>query len=304
MTGKSWCAHAMIREFAAAWPLGAALAVLSLTQSASAQTAPVPIASAPTSEVKPLFEVGAIAAGGTFPDYPASGQNHFAAVPLPYLIYRGDYLQLAANSIRGILFTSERVSLSISAAGGLPTHDDAAREGMPALDYTGQIGPRLDILLGHDVTNGKIELQVPLRAVASTDFKSAAYRGLVLSPELAYTHLNFLGSSGTLRVWIGPEFATARLMDYYYTVEPQYVVPGRSQYSAHGGYLGSHVEITYRYPITERSSFLAYTGPTLYTGATNAGSPLFKKQYGLSAAVAFSYSFYESDATTDVQIDE
>jgi MipA family protein len=299
----------MPRELGAAWPLGAALAALLLTQAASAQTlpaqtAPAPTPSAPTSEEKPLFEVGGIAAGGSFPDYPASGQNHFAAVPLPYLIYRGDYLQLAANSIRGILFKSERVSLSISAAGGLPTHDDSARQGMPALDYTGQLGPRLDVLLGHDVTGGKIELQVPLRAVGSTDFKSAAYRGVVLSPELAYTHLNFLGSSGTLRVWIGPEFATARLMQYYYTVEPQFVIPGRAQYNAHGGYMGSHIEITYRYPITERSSILAYTGPTLYTGATNAGSSLFKKQYGVSGALAFSYSFYESDEKTDVQIDE
>ena len=284
----------MIRQFSAAWPVGTATALLLMTQAALAQTA----------EEKPLFELGAIGAGGTFPDYPASGQNHFQALPLPYLIYRGEYLQLAANSIRGILFKSERVNIDVSASGALPTHDDAARLGMPGLDYMAQIGPRLNILLARDATGGKYALQLPLRAVVSSDFKSVAYRGLVVSPEINYTHLNFLGSGGTLRLWIGPEFATARLMDYYYAVAPKFVIPGRPQYTATGGYLGSHLDLTYRYPLNERSSIIAYTGPTLYAGATNEGSPLFKKQYGMSAALAFSYSFYESDATTPVEIDE
>jgi outer membrane scaffolding protein for murein synthesis (MipA/OmpV family) len=131
-----------------------------------------------------------------------------------------------------------------------------------------------------------------------------AYRGLDFAPEFSYAHENFMNSGGSMKLWIGPEFGSARLMDYFYTVAPQFVLPGRPQYTAHGGYLGSHLDITYRYPIGERASVIAYGGPQLYAGATNEASPLFKKQYGISAAVAFSYSFYESDTKVPAQTDE
>lgn len=263
-----------------------------------------PHARAQTGEDKPLVELGVLGAGATLPDYPASAQNHLHAIPLPYVIYRGEFLQLSANSIRGIFFKSDRVSLDVSASGSLSSHDDAARQGMPGLDDMGQIGPRLNVLLARDATNGKLDFELPLRAVISTDFKSLAYRGLDFAPEISYAHANVMNSGGSLKVWIGPEFGTGRLMDYYYTVAPQFVTPGRAQYNAHGGYLGSHLDITYRHPIGERASIIAYGGPQLYTGAANEASPLFKKQYGISAAVAFAYSFYESDAKVHVDSDQ
>ena len=270
---------------------GAVLAALFLPHGARAQTA----------EEKPLFEIGALGAGATLPDYPASAQNHLHAIVLPYLIYRGEFLQLSANSIRGILFKSDRINLDVSASGALSSHDDEARKFMPGLDDMGQIGPRLNILVARDDMGGKLDFELPLRAVLSTDFKSVAYRGLDFAPEFSYSQADFLGSGGSMKLWIGPEFGSARLMDYFYEVAPQFVLPGRPQYNARGGYLGSHLDITYRYPVGERASIIAYGGPQLYAGATNETSPLFKKQYGISAAVAFSYSFYESDARVHVE---
>ena len=280
--------------------VGTVFASLFLAQAALAQTAQ----DAQTAEEKPLVELGVLGAGATLPDYPASAQNHWHGLALPYLIYRGEYLQLAANSIRGIVLKTERVSLDVSASGAVSSHDDAARLGMPGLDYMGQIGPRLNVLLARDAMSGKIDFELPLRAVFSTDFKSVAYRGLVLAPELAYTNTNFMNSGGSLKVWIGPEFATARLMDYFYAVAPQFVIPGRPQYNAHGGYLGSHLDVTYRHPIGERASITGYVGPELNARAANQASPLFKKQYGISAGLAISYSFYESDAKAQAESDE
>ena len=280
--------------------IGAALATLFLAQAAPAQTAQ----DAQTAGDKPLVEIGVLGAVATLPDYPASAQNHWHALPLPYLIYRGEYLQLAANSLRGIILKTDRLSLDISASGAVSSHDDAARFGMPGLDYMGQIGPRLNVLLAQDATFGKIDFEVPVRSVFSTDFKSVAYRGLVLAPEIGDTYENFMDSGGTLKLWIGPEFATTRLMDYFYAVAPQFVTPGRPQYTAHGGYLGSHLDVTYRHPIGQRASVIAYLGPELNAGATNEASPLFKKQFGISAGVAFSYSFYESDARAHAETDE
>lgn len=264
----------------------------------------VGVALAQTAQDKPLVEIGALGAGGTLPDYPASAQNHWHGVALPYLIYRGEYLQLAANSVRGILLKTERVRLDVSASGAVSSHDDAARQGMPGLDYMGQVGPRLNILLAQDASYGKLEFELPLRAVFSTDFKSVAYRGVVLAPEFAFTRENFMNTGGSLKLWIGPEFASARLMDYYYAVAPQFVIPGRPQYTAHGGYLGSHLDVTYRHLIGQRASIIAYAGSELNSGATNEASPLFKKRYGFSAGMAFAYSFYQSDAKAQAETDE
>lgn len=276
------------------WIVGTALIVLFLAPSARAQAV----------EDDPLIEVGVLGAGGSLPDYPASGQNHFHYIALPYLIYRGEYLQVSANSIRGIFLKTDRVSLDVSASGSLSSHDDTARRGMPGLDDMGQIGPRLNVLLARDAMHGKIDFELPLRAVVSTDYKSVAYRGLILAPEIGYANVNFIDSGGAFRLWVGPEFASTRLMDYYYEVAPQFTTSARPQYTADGGYLGSHIDITYRHPIGQRASIVTYAGAELFTGAANEASPLFKKQFGLSAGLAFSYSFYESDAKAHAENNE
>jgi outer membrane protein len=272
----------------------ASLAGLGLAATAHAQTA----------EDKPLVEIGVFGVGGTFPDYPASAQNHFHALPLPYIIYRGQYLQLAPNSIRGVIVNTDRVTFDVSATAAFQSsHDDAARVGMPGLDYMGQIGPRMNVLIAHDAGDDKIDVELPVRAVLSTDFKSLSYRGVVAAPELAYTSEDFLGTGARLKFGFGPEFASARLMDYFYAVAPQFVIPGRPQYNATGGYLGSRAELSYRYPIGDRASVFALAAPELYSGATNDQSPLFKRQYGFSAALGFTYSVYGSTARAQGDMD-
>jgi len=255
-----------------------------------------PLAQAASGDL-PLFEVGVLAAGGSFPDYPASSQSHFHALPLPYIIYRGRNLQLSENAARGILYATPAVSFDVSASAAFrSSHDDAARQGMPGLDYMGQVGPRLNVLLARDARYAKIDFELPVRAVVSTDFSSFAFRGFLMAPEVAYTHANFMNSGGRLKIGIGPQFATSRLMQYFYSVQPQYVAPGRPQFNASGGYLGSRLDITYRIPLNQRMNLIALFAPELYKGATNSGSPLFKKEYGISAAVALTFSFYRSDA--------
>jgi outer membrane protein len=255
-----------------------------------------PVAHAETAD-QPLFEAGVFAVGGWFPDYPASSQNHVHALPLPYIIYRGQYLQMNETSARGIFYAAPAVSFDVSASGAFrSSHDDDARRGMPGLDYMGQVGPRMNLLLARDAMYAKIDLEIPVRAVFSTDLSSIAFRGVLLAPEIAYTHTNFMDTGGRLKIGIGPEFATARLMQYFYSVQQQFVIPGRPQFNATGGYLGTRLSASYRVPLNERMSVIALVAPELYKGATNSGSPLFKKEYGISAGLALSFSFYRSEA--------
>lgn len=246
---------------------------------------------------RPLFEAGVFAVGGWFPDYPASNENHVHALPLPYIIYRGQYFQMNETSARGIFYAAPAVSFDVSASGAFrSSHNDKARTGMPGLDYMGQVGPRMNLLLARDAMYAKIDLEIPVRAVFSTDLSSIDFRGFLLAPEIAYTHANFMNSGGRLKIGIGPQFATARLMQYFYGVQPQFVIPGRPQFNASGGYLGSRLSVSYRVPLNQRMSVIALVAPELYSGATNSGSPLFKRQYGISAGLALSFSFYRGEA--------
>jgi MipA family protein len=255
-------------------------------------------------EDRPLWEVGIAAIGGEFPDYPGSSQSHFHALPLPYVIYRGEYFQLSPTTARGIIVNAPAVSLDVSASGAFrSSHNNQARAGMPGLDYTGQIGPRLNILLAHDAMYAKVDLELPVRAVFSTNLKTVDYRGVLMAPELAYTHGNFMNSGGRFKMGVGPEFATARLMQYFYTVEPQFVTSTRPQFNATGGYLGARFEVSYRRSLNDRMTILALLAPELYSGATNARSPLFKKQFGVSAALGVTFSFYGSTARATGETD-
>lgn len=272
---------------------------------ASACLALVRPATAQAPEARPLFEAGVLGIGGIFPDYPASNQSHFQALPIPYLIYGGHYLQLTPTSARGVFISTPALSFDLSALGAFRTsHEDKARAGMPGLDYLGEIGPRLNLLLAHDGLSTKLDLELALRAVFSTDFSRLDYRGLVLAPELAYTQGNFMGSGGELKAGMGADFASARLMQYFYTVAPQFALPGRPAFEAQGGYLGTHLDLSYRYPLSRRITVIGFTSASLYSGATNAGSPLFKREYGVSAGLAVSFSFYQSETTTETPAEE
>jgi MipA family protein len=246
---------------------------------------------------QPLFEVGIF--GGTLyaPDYPASNQSHIHFLPLPYVIYRGHYFQVDEKSVRGVLLDDPRFSLDLSASASFETgSNDTARRGMPSLDYLGEAGPRLRVLLAHDARNAMVDFELPLRVVISTNFTSRLdYRGVVTAPEFAYTNGDFLGSGGTLKLGLSTTFATQELMSYFYDVAPRYVVPGRPQYSAKAGYLGSGFDVSYRYPVTQRLTLFSLADAAYYGGASNASSPLFKSDFGLSVGFGATFSFYASD---------
>ncbi|MGH7074039.1 MAG: MipA/OmpV family protein [Stellaceae bacterium] len=246
---------------------------------------------------KPLYEFGIF--GGTLyaPDYPASNQSHIHFLPLPYIIYRGRHFQVDEKSVRGILLDNPRFSLDLSASASFETGtNDRARQGMPSLDYLGEAGPRLRILLAHDAQHALVDFELPLRVVLSTNLRSRLdYRGLITAPELAYTNGDFLNTDGTLKLGLSSTFATRELMGYFYDVAPPYVVPGRPQYKAEAGYLGSGLDISYRIPVTQRLTLFSLADASYYGGATNASSPLFKSDFGLSLGFGATFSFYASD---------
>ncbi len=262
----------------------------------------LPAAGAQPPERRPLFEVGVFGGGGWVPDYPAAGQNHVRVLPAPYLIYRGEVLRSGERGVRGRLFQSGDLefSLSVNAAFGARSRDNRAREGMPDIDYLGEVGPALRYVAWRgDGGRRRITLELPVRAVFSTDLSDVDFRGFTLAPEAAFEHVGLFHPAARTRMGVGPVFASGLLSDYFYRVEDRYARPGRPSYDASGGYLGTRLTFSHRQPLTDRISVGGGGRVENFTGAANADSPLYKREWNLTLFAGVSFSLYRSAATVD-----
>jgi len=190
-------------------------------------------------EERPLWELGLGVGVLALPDYRGSDEGRGYVLPIPYAVYRGEFLKADRKGVRGELFESERVELNVSVAASLPVDSsrNAARAGMPDLHPSVEIGPSLELILwrrGDD----SLELRLPVRAAFTLE-SSPRGIGWVATPNL---NLDLAGR-GALRGWklgflAGPVYGDRRQHDYFYGVAPQFATPSRPAYAARGGYAG------------------------------------------------------------------
>lgn len=252
------------------------------------------------SEEKPFFELGVVLGAAYLPDYPAAAQNHVQPVALPYLALRGDVIRSDERGLlRGSLIKTDRFEFDVSLDGAFPTDSDKndARKGMEDLDWIGEVGPRLQITLVKAARDAKVDLEIPLRAVFSTDFRSLSARGFDFEPTLAYQNVNFLMPQLEVKLSASATFATEDLMDYFYEVPPANVTATRPRFNAKGGYLGSTLNLTLTKPVSRRFRLIAIARGDFHQGAENDRSPLFKEKTTFGGGIALIWSFFQSKRT-------
>jgi MipA family protein len=247
---------------------------------------------------KPLWELCVVGGGIYTPDYPAADKNSLRSLALPYVVYRGDILRMGSDSIaKGVFIDNDYTELNVSleASFNANSDDNGARQGMQDLDYLGEIGPQLKIKFGK-LYGGKTELQLPVRAVVSTDFRRFDHRGYLFNPRFYYQRQNVFNSAINVNSSIGSSFATKKLHQYFYRVEPRFATAVRPAYEADGGYLGSAMTVGLSYSITDRVR--AYVGGQVgyYGGAANEDSPLFRQKVNSSVHAGFTWSLFQSEA--------
>ena len=245
----------------------------------------------------PLWELGLAAGGFYTPDYPAAEKNSLHGLILPYVIYRGDFWRLGKDSIlKGVFIDNDFVEFDVSVAASFNSNsnDNNARRGMPDLDYLFEVGPQLKIKLG-DFQGGKTELLLPIHAVFSTDFSRIDHRGFIIKPTITYKKRNIFDSPIAMYSSVGVSFATQKLHEYFYAVEPQFATPTRHAYEADGGYLGSRISIGLSYGITERIQAYVAGGIGYYGGSANANSPLFRQKTNEYINAGLTWSIIQSD---------
>jgi len=243
----------------------------------------------------PLWEVGAGVAVIDFPHYRGSNERESYLLPIPYVVYHGDFLKIDRQRVRGQLFQSDKIELDVSLNGSVPVRNNGARQGMPNLDPTFEIGPSFNILLHRAVSEiAEVELRLPVRAVIGSDFSYLRSVGWIFQPLLNLDVKDAFDQAGwNLGTAIGPIFTNRRYNQYFYGVETQYSRADRPAYNAKGGYAGTQfvIAMTKRFPTFWVSGFMKLD---MLQGAVFEDSPLVKTRRYATVGFAIAWIFSES----------
>ncbi|MFL6578804.1 MAG: MipA/OmpV family protein [Povalibacter sp.] len=247
-------------------------------------------------EEKPLWEAGMGIGALRFPDYRGSDESKIYPVPVPYFVYRGDFLKADRDGVRGQLFDKRYAELSVSVNGTIPvsSEDNAARRGMPDLKPTFELGPSIDFHLWQSTDqNLKLDLVMPLRLPLTIETSPRSI-GWVFQPRLNLDVHNFAGLEGwDFGIGAGPLYASHKFHDYFYSVDERYATAERAAYQADGGYSGTHMiaALSKRFPKYWIGAYVRYDA---LSGAAFDDSPLVKSKHYLAGGFGIAWMIGES----------
>jgi MipA family protein len=251
-------------------------------------------ASAPiAAKTLPLWELGFGVAALRLPDYRGSDQSQNYALPLPFAIYRGEFLRADREGARAVLVDAQRFEVDVSVAAAVPARHNAAREGMPELAPRFEIGPSANVDLYRQPDDRiRLRLQAPLRAAFTLE-RSFRDVGVSFTPHLNLD-LKEIGGGWEVGVQGGPIFANRRFHDYLYGVDAIYATAARPAYAARGGYAGWFAlsGVSRRFNNTWVGAFARYDS---LRGAVIAGSPLVRADHALTYGIGVAWVFAVSD---------
>lgn len=242
----------------------------------------------------PEWELGVGVATYNLPAYRGSDDRTTSVVPFPYVIYRGERFRID-RTIQGILFEGERVKLDISGKASplVKSKDSDARQGMPDLDPTVEIGPSLEYLISDPDSAKRLSLNLAVRTVASIDFDdfSVSQRGWVMEPSIAFQQpvkgLQFGVQTGLL-------VATEDYHRYFYDVDGKFASAGRPEFKSDGGYSGAYTTLSLngRYKRLRWGVFSRYDN--LY-GVAFDESPLLESKNNFTVGASVAWVLGESE---------
>jgi outer membrane protein len=248
---------------------------------------------------QPLWELGIGAAALRFPDYRGSAKQRSYLLPVPVFAYHGEFFQSDRERLRGLFYRSDRLEIEVSISGSVPvrSNDNPAREGMPDLDPTLEIGPALNVKLVQSARE-TLRLRLPVRGLVASDFHSLHGAGVVANPNL---NLDVrLDEGWRLGFVAGALFGDRRNHGYYYDVAPQFARAGRPAYDAPGGYSGAQLIAA----VSKRFGpyFVAgFVKQDLLRGAVFEASPLVQRRENTSVGIALTWTFAQSEKRVPVR---
>jgi len=223
----------------------------------------------------------------SYPNYLASDQQNGLIFPYPYVQYSSDTLQIDKDGLEQKLFSIDELTLKLSISGSLPVSSSGIREGMPELDPAGEIGPSLLYTVYKDASTS-LQMELPIRAVFSTNFKGVDYRGYIYEVKTLLEYKN--DNNYLFEFHSGAVFGDKHYHDYLYGVAPEYQTTTRNTYQAHSGYAG------YKTSIGISKKFQKFWVGTFgrhynFTHSSFNNSPLKVKNSSIYGGLAIAYLF-------------
>jgi len=245
---------------------------------------------------EPLWEAGLGVTVLALSDYRGADTSSSYVLPIPYFVYRGDFLRSDRDGVRGVFMERPRfeINLSVSATAPVNSGELPARAGMPDLDPALELGPVLEWRAWQSA-DGHLRLgaRIPVRAAFALG-SGMGFIGWFSAPNFSVD----LEGTGPLAQWnlgalFGPLFADSRYHEYFYGVESGFVTPQRPYYRADGGYSGVQalVSATRRFPRFWIGGFARYDR---LDGAVFGDSPLVVRHSSWSTGLAISWVFAQS----------
>jgi len=249
---------------------------------------------------KPLWELGLGLGAVAFEDYRGSATTHAYPLPVPYIIYRGEFLQADRDGVRGKLFNQDWLEINVSGNLTTPVRNDRERSGMPELHTTLEAGPSFDFHLFKSTdARYKLDLRMPLRAALAVE-SSPRWIGGTFTPRLNLDIVDPFNRSGwNLGLALGPEFALRRYNEYFYSVAEAYATAARPEYQAGGGYAGTQslAALSKRFP---KFWVGAYMRHDWLQGAAFEDSPLVQTRSYWSGGIGFAWMIGQSSRLVHV----
>ncbi|TVP55602.1 MAG: MipA/OmpV family protein [Halomonadaceae bacterium] len=246
---------------------------------------------------EPLWELGVGIGGLQYPHYRGSASSERLILPLPYYVYRGEFLRSDRDGLRGLLLKQDRVEVDISLDGVFPVNSSGnAREDMDDLSPVIEAGPSLNLKLWRAPALGRsLQLRLPVRGAIAVDTgPDISHQGWTFAPNLYWQDDN-AGFSGQWRrtATLGVVYGNQRFHDYFYRVRQEDVRPGRELYRSNSGYSGTQVAFSSarRFDNYWAGLFIRYEN---LSGTRFADSPLVEREHSLMVGVGVSWVFAQS----------
>ncbi len=261
------------------------------------------VASAQT-ELKPQWEAGAGFAAIDFPMYRGSNERRSYLLPIPYFVYRGDTVQINRERVRGLIFKRDRVEMDISVNGSVPAKGAIARQGMPDLDPTLEVGPSLNVHLYYsEDRKSNFDMRMPVRGAVASDFKHVQPVGWLFQPQLDADFLDVDHSGWNIGLVGGLVFSDQRYNQYFYNVAPQYATAARPAYAVGGGYAGTQCIFAFNKRRQDGRWMGGFMKWDNLNGAVFADSPLVKTRQYFTVGFAVTWTLDKSDKMVEVHND-
>ena len=248
----------------------------------------------------PKWEAGIAVGGQALNDYRGSKESQVNAYPVPYLLYRGDFLKADRDGVRGEFFSNSRIEFNLSGDSALvgDSEDNELREGMPELESAFELGPSLNINLTGKTFRDGWQLRLPVRGVLTVGGTGVHGIGYTFNPRFTYTKQN-AWRNWRARLNLGALFATERYHDYYYDVDSAYVTQERPLYQSAGGFSGSYFKAS----LSRRSGAYWYGVSFRYDNLADAkfvDSPLVETDHYYSISFALAWAGWYSKSQTKI----